>query len=154
VTIPTEDTISAFGPARSTIEGSPLSVEELRCIDTYFRASLYMCLGMIYLRANPLLRKAAEYQRCQDPTAWPLGLGCGHGGEHFSESALIDERVFRAIEQTIELAPLHNPASVDGIRAARAYFGLTKPQVAVFDTAISSQHAAIRGALRSPSGLV
>jgi acetate kinase len=57
-----------------------------------------------------------------------------HGGERFSESTLIDDRVFAAIEQTIELAPLHNPASIEGIRAARAFFGPDKPQVAVFDT--------------------
>ncbi|HEX4749223.1 MAG TPA: phosphoketolase family protein [Bryobacteraceae bacterium] len=54
---PTQDNISAFGPARSTIKGTPLPAQELRDIDAYFRASLYMCLGMIYLRDNPLLRK-------------------------------------------------------------------------------------------------
>jgi acetate kinase len=58
-----------------------------------------------------------------------------HGGTRFSESALIDDSVFRSIEETVELAPLHNPASVEGIRAARAFFGPNKPQVAVFDTA-------------------
>ena len=51
-----QDTISAFGPARSTIEGKPLSPEELRDMDAYLRASLYMCIGMIFLRNNPLLR--------------------------------------------------------------------------------------------------
>lgn len=51
------DTISAFGPARSTVKGTPLQPDELRKIDAYFRASLYMCLGMIYLRDNPLLRR-------------------------------------------------------------------------------------------------
>jgi xylulose-5-phosphate/fructose-6-phosphate phosphoketolase len=49
--------LSAFGEARSTIQGAPLSAEELRKMDAYFRASLYMCLGMIYLRNNPLLRR-------------------------------------------------------------------------------------------------
>jgi xylulose-5-phosphate/fructose-6-phosphate phosphoketolase len=53
----TQDSISAFGPARSTIKGTPLSPEELRDMDAYFRASLFICLGMIYLRENPLLRK-------------------------------------------------------------------------------------------------
>ncbi len=52
-----QDTISAFGPARSTIQGAPLAPGELRDIDAYFRATLYMCLGMIYLRDNPLLRR-------------------------------------------------------------------------------------------------
>lgn len=58
-----------------------------------------------------------------------------HGGELFSESALIDGRVLEGIEQCVDLAPLHNPASLDGIRAARAFFGPALPQVAVFDTA-------------------
>ncbi|HVO64437.1 MAG TPA: phosphoketolase family protein [Terriglobales bacterium] len=49
--------ISAYGPARSTIEGSPLSAEELRRIDAYWRACKYLALGMIYLQGNPLLKE-------------------------------------------------------------------------------------------------
>ncbi|MBV8895376.1 MAG: acetate kinase [Acidobacteriaceae bacterium] len=58
-----------------------------------------------------------------------------HGGERFSESTLITNEVFSAIERLSDLAPLHNPASVKGIREARSFFGQEKPQVAVFDTA-------------------
>src|SRR5678815_3626715 len=57
-----------------------------------------------------------------------------HGGEQFTKSALITNEVLRGIEDCIELAPLHNPAYIQGIRAARAALG-TIPQVAVFDTA-------------------
>src|SRR5271157_1636965 len=49
--------LSAYGAARSTIHGAPLTADELRKTDAYFRASLYLSLGMIYLRSNPLLRK-------------------------------------------------------------------------------------------------
>ena len=42
--------ISPFGKARATVEGAPLGKEELRLTDDYMRASLYLCLGMIYLR--------------------------------------------------------------------------------------------------------
>ncbi|MBV9501449.1 MAG: phosphoketolase family protein [Acidobacteriaceae bacterium] len=56
------ETLSAFGPARSTIQGAPLEADELRRIDAYFRASLYLCLGMIYLRGNPLLRKPLKIE--------------------------------------------------------------------------------------------
>lgn len=49
--------ISAFGAARSTVEGSPLSKEEVKLYDDFFKASLYLALGMIYLRDNPLLRE-------------------------------------------------------------------------------------------------
>ena len=49
--------IGAYGPARATIEGAPLSAEELRATVKYWHASLYMSAAMIYLRDNPLLRE-------------------------------------------------------------------------------------------------
>ena len=57
-----------------------------------------------------------------------------HGGETFTESTLIDDRVLKGIEDCIDLAPLHNPNNLKGIAAARALFGRDIPQVAVFDT--------------------
>ena len=64
-----------------------------------------------------------------------IGHRVVHGGDLFTESALITDDVLKDIAQCVELAPLHNPASLEGIRAARARFGPTLPQVAVFDTA-------------------
>jgi len=58
-----------------------------------------------------------------------------HGGEKFTESALITDEVLRGIEDCIELAPLHNPANIKGIAAAREIFGQGITQAAVFDTA-------------------
>lgn len=58
-----------------------------------------------------------------------------HGGERFVRSVGIDEEVLRGIEETIELAPLHNPANLKGIYAVRSVLGAAVPQVAVFDTA-------------------
>ena len=58
-----------------------------------------------------------------------------HGGEQFQRSVAIDRAVLHGIEDTIELAPLHNPHNLRGIEAARAALGTTVPQVAVFDTA-------------------
>lgn len=57
-----------------------------------------------------------------------------HGGERFSESVLIDEKVLKGIEDCIEMAPLHNPPNILGIDACSALMPNT-PQVAVFDTA-------------------
>jgi acetate kinase len=57
-----------------------------------------------------------------------------HGGEAFHLPTLIDEDVIAAIRQMIPLAPLHNPAHLDGILVARELFPEV-PQVAVFDTA-------------------
>jgi acetate kinase len=58
-----------------------------------------------------------------------------HGGEKFTESALITDEVLQAIEDCIDLAPLHNPTNIRGIRAVRELLGHQMPQVAVFDTA-------------------
>ena len=57
-----------------------------------------------------------------------------HGGELFKQSALIDEKVLKEIEDCIDLAPLHNPNNIQGIVAARDLLGKDVPQVAVFDT--------------------
>lgn len=61
-----------------------------------------------------------------------------HGGERFTMSVLIDEDVMGKIEESIELAPLHNPANLKGITAARELLGPGIPQVAIFDTAFHS----------------
>ena len=57
-----------------------------------------------------------------------------HGGERLTRSVLIDASVIEGIEECIELAPLHNPANLKGIRAATERFGSKVPQAAVFDT--------------------
>jgi acetate kinase len=57
-----------------------------------------------------------------------------HGGEEFHQPTLVTDEVIAAIEKTIPLAPLHNPANLDGIKVARELFP-DAPQVAVFDTA-------------------
>jgi acetate kinase len=63
-----------------------------------------------------------------------IGHRVVHGGERFKESVIITDDVIRAIEDCIDLAPLHNPANLKGISAARATFGNSRPQIAVFDT--------------------
>jgi len=49
--------LSAFGIARSTIQGTPLNEEEARKTHAFWSACNYLALGMIYLQANPLLRE-------------------------------------------------------------------------------------------------
>ncbi len=67
---------------------------------------------------------------------------CGHrvvhGGEKFRRSQPIDAEVIAGIEECIELAPLHNPANLKGIRVTQELLGAGVPQVAVFDTAFHS----------------
>ena len=57
-----------------------------------------------------------------------------HGGEAFTASTLITEEAVKAIEECSDLAPLHNPANLIGIRACQQLMKDT-PMVAVFDTA-------------------
>ena len=57
-----------------------------------------------------------------------------HGGEKFTTSCLITEEVIKVVEECNDLAPLHNPANIIGIRACQALMPGV-PMVAVFDTA-------------------
>jgi acetate kinase len=66
-----------------------------------------------------------------------------HGGERFSAPTLIDEAVEKKIDGLSELAPLHNPACLAGIRGARAILGKKVPMVAVFDTAFHQTMPAV-----------
>ncbi|MBD1844830.1 phosphoketolase family protein [Cyanobacteria bacterium FACHB-63] len=55
-----ENSISPYGEARSTVKGSPLSQEEARKIHAFWQACNYLAAGMIYLRANPLLKEPLQ----------------------------------------------------------------------------------------------
>lgn len=63
-----------------------------------------------------------------------IGHRVVHGGEAFSDSVVIDAGVIAKIRECAELAPLHNPANLQGIEAAQKYFPELS-HVAVFDTA-------------------
>ena len=57
-----------------------------------------------------------------------------HGGEKFASSTILDEEVLKVIEECNDLAPLHNPANLIGIRACQDLMP-NVPMVGVFDTA-------------------
>jgi acetate kinase len=57
-----------------------------------------------------------------------------HGGEKFNSSVLIDDDVITKIEECIDIAPLHNPPNLEGIKAINELIP-NIPQVGVFDTA-------------------
>ncbi|GAE34142.1 acetate kinase [Halalkalibacter akibai] len=63
-----------------------------------------------------------------------IGHRVVHGGEKFNDSVLISDEVLAGIEEVSELAPLHNPANVVGIKAFKEVLP-NVPAVAVFDTA-------------------
>lgn len=63
-----------------------------------------------------------------------IGHRVVHGGERFSDSVLVTDEVIAEIEKVSELAPLHNPANLTGIRAFKKLLP-NVPAIAVFDTA-------------------
>ncbi len=67
-----------------------------------------------------------------------IGHRVVQGGALFSESKIVDDEVIAGIESLIPLAPLHNAAHLQGIRACLDVFGKDVPQVVVFDTAFHS----------------
>ena len=60
------------------------------------------------------------------------------GGALFNESVLVTDEVIKGIESLCDLAPLHNPAHIQGIRACVDVFGKELPQIVVFDNAFHS----------------
>jgi acetate kinase len=74
-----------------------------------------------------------------------------HGGPDFSEPVVIDDAVLERIRQLSALAPLHNPAAVIGIEAARRHYDV--PHVAVFDTAFFSSLPAAASTYAVPRDL-
>ena len=71
-------------------------------------------------------------RRMEDITG--VGHRVVHGGEQYASSVIIDEAVVAAVEKNAELAPLHNPPNLIGIREAQVVLPGVK-HVAVFDTA-------------------
>nr|WP_143762194.1 acetate kinase [Isoptericola variabilis] len=72
--------------------------------------------------------------RLADAGIHAVGHRVVHGGERFSRPVVIDDDVVAAIHELVPLAPLHNPANVQGIEVARELLA-DVPHVAVFDTA-------------------
>ncbi|MFP4286081.1 MAG: acetate kinase [Candidatus Izemoplasmataceae bacterium] len=84
---------------------------------------------------NMLLEKLVELNIVESYDAIKgVGHRVVHGGEKFSDSVLITDEVIRAIEEVSDLAPLHNPANLTGIKAFQKALP-NAPQSAVFDTA-------------------
>ncbi len=67
-----------------------------------------------------------------------IGHRVVQGGEKYTKSVLFDSTVAKDIEDLAPLAPLHNPANLQGYKACVELFGKKIPQVAVFDTAFHS----------------
>ena len=82
------ESISAFGKARATIQGSPLSPDELNKMHGYWRACNYLALGMTYLKANPLLREPLKPEHVKDRLLghWGASPGLAFAYTHLSRA--------------------------------------------------------------------
>lgn len=89
--------LSAYGPARSTVSGAPLSPEELEQIDAYWRASLYLCLGMLYLQENPLLREPLKIEHVKPRLLGHWGSDAGQAFTYIHFNRLINKYDLDAI---------------------------------------------------------
>jgi xylulose-5-phosphate/fructose-6-phosphate phosphoketolase len=90
----TEDkrALSAYGKARSTVEGTPLDSEELRKIGAYWRACNYLSLGMIYLQNNPLLREPLKAEHIKNRLLGHWGASPGLAFLYIHLSRLIKKQ--------------------------------------------------------------
>ncbi|KAF2640015.1 D-xylulose 5-phosphate/D-fructose 6-phosphate phosphoketolase [Massarina eburnea CBS 473.64] len=84
-----EMSTSAFGKARATVNTNPLDDEEVRKINDYFHATLYLCLGMIYLRENPLLREPLKTEHIKRRLLGHWGSDAGQSFTYIHMNRLI-----------------------------------------------------------------
>jgi xylulose-5-phosphate/fructose-6-phosphate phosphoketolase len=92
-----DERLSAYGTARSTIKGAPLSAEELRQIDAYWRATLYLSLGMLYLKENPLLRMPLAIEHTKSRLLGHWGSDAGQSFTYIHFNRLIKKYDLNAI---------------------------------------------------------
>ncbi len=92
-----EESVSAYGPTRSTVQGSPLSPEELRNVDAYWQTSLYLCLGMLYLKDNPLLREPLKLEHVKPRLLGHWGSDAGQCFTYIHFNRLINKYDLNAI---------------------------------------------------------
>lgn len=92
--------------------------------------------------AFTLVKEALTQGECKVIDSFAEISAVGHrvalGGDKFKSSVLITEDVIKAIEPFTALAPLHNPANIQGIRSCADIVGNNVPQVAVFDNSFHS----------------
>jgi xylulose-5-phosphate/fructose-6-phosphate phosphoketolase len=89
--------IATYGTARATIQGTPLADDELRRIDAYWRASLYLCVGMLFLQDNPLLRQPLQPDHTKRRLLGHWGSDAGQAFSYVHFNRLIKKYDLNAI---------------------------------------------------------
>ncbi len=120
--------VEKIGSSDAIVTYQPQGKNKLREIREVLNHSLAieMVLNLLLNAQHGVIRQKSEISG--------IGHRVVHGGEDFSESVLITDKVKATIQRCIQFAPLHNPHNLKGIEACEALLpGI--PQVAVFDTA-------------------
>ena len=120
--------VERIGMASAILTHAPRNGEKIRIVGEILDHKI----AIEYVIAVLLSKNHGVIQSMDEIDA--IGHRVVHGGETFSGSVLITDEVMRVLKENIELAPLHNPANIKGIKAAKEHMP-SKPQVAVFDTA-------------------
>ncbi|CAN5130377.1 acetate kinase [soil metagenome] len=123
-------TVFVVNSGSSSIKWELLDVESTQCL----RRGIVERIGEPGAVADHAAAMAAILAELGDELPVAIGHRVVHGGSVFREATLVTEEVESRIDELSALAPLHNPANLAGIRAARAAFPGV-PNVAVFDTA-------------------
>lgn len=108
-----------------TFKASSNSYEEALPIATH-KIGLQKVADMLLDAQKGVIKSTSEIDA--------VGHRVVHGGSEFSDTVKINEKVKVKIKQLFELAPLHNPANLEGINVAEEIFSSAE-QIAVFDTA-------------------
>ncbi|KAG9896536.1 D-xylulose 5-phosphate/D-fructose 6-phosphate phosphoketolase, partial [Aureobasidium melanogenum] len=83
------ESLSPFGKARATVTDQPLSKDEVDKINRYFHASMYLCLGMLYLRENPLLEEPLKVEHIKPRLLGHWGSDAGQSFTYIHMNRLI-----------------------------------------------------------------
>ncbi|MCV9929172.1 acetate kinase [Flavobacterium sp. LS1R49] len=108
-----------------TYKTKDISFEEILPIATH-KIGLQKVASLLLNEETGVIKSTSEINA--------VGHRVVHGGSEFTKTVKIDEKVKAKIKQLFELAPLHNPANLEGINVAEEIFD-TAEQIAVFDTA-------------------
>ncbi|MFI3169221.1 MAG: acetate kinase [Faecalibacterium sp.] len=112
-----------------TYEANDKEFQKLAIYPTHRRA-IYHIVEILTSGESKVIDDVAEVSA--------IGHRVVHGGEHFRVPTLCTEAVIEALRGLNSLAPLHNPAAIQGLRCAAEVFGDAVPNVAVFDTSFHS----------------
>lgn len=133
--------VARIGMSGSVVTHKPHDRREVKVgaeILDHIQAVQYV-VSMLLSKNHGVIEDRSEIEAC--------GHRVVHGGEQFKDSALITDEMMIQLRQLVELAPLHNPHNIRGIKACQQILK-DIPQVAVFDTAFHTNmpaHAYIYG---------